>query len=368
MPWVTPTLEELRATNRDNIQAKLRSGPMVPNSVMRVMADSNAGLAYLTLLYIDWLSKQLLPDTAETQWLDRQASIWLTQGRKAATFAQGVFNATGIAGTTVPAGSQLNAQGANGSVLLQTTAPAVLGVSPTNVNFVALTPGVTGLGGGSTASFNVGIAGVDGTATIASIADGVDEETDDELRVRVLDRIRQPPMGGDANDYAQWALEVPGVTRAWTAANEMGMGTVTVRFMMDDLRASADPLTNGFPNGDDVLAVAAHLDTRRPVAVKDIFVSAPIPEQINFTISNLSDDSVATKAAIEANVGKMLAEKAKPASSSNGVLVPAQEIYAAWVSDAIMNSSGVDHFDLTMSDHPMPGNGYMAVIGTITYL
>jgi len=39
------------------------------------MADANAGLGYLTLLYIDWLAKQLLPDTAETEWLDRRGVI-----------------------------------------------------------------------------------------------------------------------------------------------------------------------------------------------------------------------------------------------------------------------------------------------------
>ena len=112
---------------------------------------------------------------------------------------------------------------------------------------------------------------------------GADQETDDELRVRVLDRIRKPPMGGDADDYVAWALSVAGVTRAWCSPLEMGMGTVTVRFMCDDLRAS----NGGFPNASDVAAVQAFLDTVRPVAVKDIFVLAPTPQPISLAVRDL---------------------------------------------------------------------------------
>src|SRR6516164_7228690 len=125
-PWETPSLEQVREENRDYITARLHSGAMVPNSALRVLTDANAGLAYLTLLYIDWLSKQLLPDTAETEWLDRHAQIWL-QGRKAATYAAGTATMTGIAGTIVPAGTQMT--GAGGAY--QTTATITVGITAT---------------------------------------------------------------------------------------------------------------------------------------------------------------------------------------------------------------------------------------------
>jgi uncharacterized phage protein gp47/JayE len=367
MPWQTPTLEELRALNRDNVQAQLRSGPMVPNSVLRVMSDANSGLAYLTLLYINWLALQLMPDTAETEWLDRFGSIWLTQGRKVATFASVSVSFTGIGGVTMPAGTILNAGSVlgGGSLQFATQTAVVIGSSATAVAAVALSPGETGLAVGGSLSLQIGIAGINGSGTITAITDGVNQETDDELRVRVLDRIREPPMGGDAEDYVQWALEVPGVTRAWCAPNEMGVGTVTVRFMMDDVRVTNDPMTNGFPTSGDVANVLAYLVTKRPVAIKDFFVQAPIAEPINFTISGLNVG--ASEPDILANVTAMLRQKAAPSHAINGVTQPPQEIYAAWVSDAILNSDGVDHFDLLMSDRPMPYNGSMAVMGTITY-
>jgi uncharacterized phage protein gp47/JayE len=257
---------------------------------------------------------------------------------------------------------------ASPGIVFQTTADVTLGSGATVAPVVALTAGAAGnLAAGAGFGITTAVAGLDGTATVVAISGGADAENDDDLRARVLFRIQQPPMGGDADDYVRWALEVPGVRRAWCSPNEMGIGTVTVRFMMDDLRATSDPTTSGFPTSDDIAAVQAHLDGKRPVAVKDFFVVAPVPEPVSFTIANLSPDSSATRAAIAANVAKMLAQRAAPAYALNGVGQPAQTIFAAWVSEAVLQSSGVVSFDLTMSDHVMPNSGAMAVPGTITY-
>lgn len=363
MPWVTPTLAALRALNRDNVTAQLRSGPLVPNSVTRVLADANAGMAYLVLLYLDWLSKQLLPDTAEHEWLDRHAAIWLTNvdssnGRKVATFAVGTIDVIGLPGIVLPNGSQFLV----GEFLFQTTAEITVGSDPSPAPFVAITAGHSGIELGTTAALVSSVSGIT-SASISSLDDGVAEESDDELRIRVLDRIREPPMGGDAFDYVQWALNVPGVTRAWSAPNEQGMGTIIVRIMCDDLRAAG----GGFPEAADLAAATAYLDTKRPVTTKDFWVLGPIPEPIDFTISNLVPDDGSTRAAIIASVKAMLELRARPASSLNGVLIPAQDIYAAWVSEAILSASGVVSFDLTMTDHVMPYNGAMAVLGTVVY-
>lgn len=367
MPWQTPTLTELRTLNRNNVVAQLRSVPLIQNSGLRITADANAGLAYLALLYLDWLARQLLPDTAEGPWLDRHANIWIG-GRKQAAFASGSITVTGIPGYPVPSGTILNGTAIDGSqVQFQITAQITVGSGATPANVAALTPGAVGnLAPGSPIAFNASVPGVDGGATVVALAGGVDQETDDELRVRVLDRIQEPPMGGDADDYVQWALKVPGVTRAWLSPKEMGIGTVTLRFMMDDLRATSNPLTNGFPTSDDVAFVAAYIDTVRPVAVKDRYIVAPIPEPISFTITDLSGDDASLRAAIANSVTAMLATMAKPAYALNGVGQSAQTIYSAWVSDAIYNTAGVDYFDLTMSDHVMPTNGSLAVLGTIT--
>lgn len=374
MPWTTPTLEQLRTLNKGYITGQLHSVPMIPNSVLRVMSDANAGLAYLALLYINWVALQLLPDTAEQEWLDRHGNIWLvnddgSRGRKLAAFASGTATATGLPGTPLPSGTLLNAVvDSSGTVFnFQTTEDIVLDVLPVTVSIVATTPGAGGnLAPGSFISLTKGISGSDATLTVVSLTGGVDQETDSELRARILERIQQPPMGGDAEDYVDWALKVPGVTRVWVSPQEMGIGTVTVRFMMDDLRSNTDPTQDGFPLGVDIQAVTSYLTIVRPVTVKDLFVQAPMPFPVNCTISNLQ--GTATPDAILESIREMLVSKARPAFALNGIPQPPQTIYKVWVGDAILNTSGVISFDLSMPDEvPMPDNGHMAVVGTVTF-
>jgi uncharacterized phage protein gp47/JayE len=351
MPWSTPSLDDVRKQNRDYITARLHSAAMVPNSVLRVLSDGNAGLAYLVLLYIDWLALQLLPDTAETEWLDRHAAIWLPNGgRKPATFASGSVTATGIIGSILPQATQLTGQT---GVLYETLAQITIGTGPTPVDVRAVDPGIAGnLDQGSSLAFVNAIAGVDGTVTVVAMTGGVDVESDDELRERVLERIQQPPMGGAQYDYVAWAKQVPGVTRAW-AAPEQGPGTMTVRFLMDDLRAADD----GWPTPDDILAVAAYIDKKRPVTVKDCYVLAPIKYFLDITITDLAVDDAATRAAIEQSIRNMLFVQA----------APGQTIFRSWMDEAISNAVGEDHHNLIFDDAVMPAPGYMAVLETIYY-
>ena len=88
---------------------------------------------------------------------------------------------------------------------------------------------------------------------------------------------------------------------------------------------------------------------------------APVPEPINFTIRSLIEDTASVREGIEVSVIDMLRQRAAPARSVNGQMVPATTIYAAWVSEAIMNVVGVNSFTLDMADHPMPYNGSLGV-------
>jgi uncharacterized phage protein gp47/JayE len=363
MPWSTPDLKTVRSIVRDQIRGTLPGADAtVPNSVLRVLSDGQGALCHLTLQYIDWLALQLLPDTAETEWLSRHGDIWLvnadgTTGRKLATLSSGTANLTGVGGTVVPQSTQM--LGEANQFGYETTQQIILASpdgTPTPVAIRALDPGADGnLIAGSTLSISGAPPGCDTVAYVVELDGGTDDETDDELRFRVLERIRQPPMGGDQHDYVQWTLSVPGVTRAWAFPNEMGIGTVTVRFMMDDLRAD----NQGFPLPGDVTTVAAYLDTVRPVALKDFFVEAPLRFAIAFNIEGLTPDTSEIRAQIEASIQAMLLALA----------APGQTIYHAWKSFAVMNAPGVQSFRLlNTEDDIMPAPGYIAVLGDIYYV
>jgi uncharacterized phage protein gp47/JayE len=362
MPWNTPTLAQTRQQNRDYVTGQL-GAPLVPNSNARILADGNAALASLNFQYLGWLAKQLLPDTAEDAFLDRFGAIWLlnadgTRGRKAATYASGSVTLTGLQGSDFPVASQLVGYSIP-PFGYETTQDCEIGAGATPVTIRATVAGAGGnlVPGEPLAIVTAADGGVDATATVVSLTGGTDPESDTDLLARILQRIQQPPMGGDKQDYVAWTLEVAGVTRAWCYPLEMGIGTVTVRFMCDVLRAAEF----GFPQTADVTAVTTFLDTVRPVTVQDLYVVAPIAEPIDLAISNLAIAANTTlgvvKAAISASITAMLAE----------VAIPGQTIFNEWVSAAIRYTQGVVSFDLAFADMPMPDNGHLATLGTITY-
>jgi uncharacterized phage protein gp47/JayE len=354
MPWQTPTLRKVREMVRDDITASLYGAAFIGNNVLRVVADAMAGLAHHVLRYIDWLALQLLPDTAETEWLDRHGDIWLvnadgTVGRKVASYATGTVTMTGIAGVVVPMATQLVG---GAGVRYETTQLAIIGEGLTDVPVRAIDAGKAG-NDAETLSFVTVIPNVDGAADVVELTGGTDIENDIDLRIRVLERIRQPPMGGAVHDYVRWAKAVNGVTRSW-AASEMGPGTITVRFLMDDLRADDD----GWPTYNDIQAVTNYIDTVRPVTTKDFWVLAPIKQRIDCYITGLTPDTPEVRAEIEESLRAMLLQFA----------APGQTIYASWKSYAILNAPSVVSFQLINTlDDQMETVGHMAVLGDIVY-
>jgi uncharacterized phage protein gp47/JayE len=297
-----------------------------------------------------------LPDTAESEWLDRHAQIWLVNadgsvGRKLSTVAAGSIEATGTIGSVIPMGQFLLG---DNNVQYQVTEQVFIGSGPTPVPTQATTGGTIGnLDPDTTMAFSPGPpSGVAALTTVIVMEGGADPETDDELRARILRRIQQPPMGGAAYDYEAWALEVPGVSRAWCSPLEMGIGTVTLRFMMDDLRAPT-----GIPNDSDVAQVYTYVSSKRPVAVKDFWVEAPIPFPIDITIIDLVVDNESTEGSIYNQLVEMFYERA----------VPGSPMYRSWVDEAISIAVGEDHHETSYQTTNMAGNGYLPILGTITY-
>ena len=228
MPWNTPTLTQTRQQNRDYVTGQL-GAPLVPNSNARILADANAALASLNFQYLGWLAKQLLPDTAEEAFLDRFGAIWLlnadgTRGRKAATYASGSVTLTGLQGSDFPVGSQLVGYTVP-PFGYETTQDCEIGSGATAVTIRATVAGEGGnLAAGEPLAIATAATGVDATATVVTLTGGTDAESDVDLLARILQRIQQPPMGGDQQDYVAWTLEVaaspaPGATRRkWASA------------------------------------------------------------------------------------------------------------------------------------------------------
>lgn len=166
----------------------------------------------------------------------------------------------------------------------------------------------------------------------------------------MLARIRNQPSGGAARDYVAWALEVAGVTRAWCFPGEMGRGSVTVRFMMDDTYA------DGIPHADDVARVRAHIEGQRPVTA-DVYVVAPVAAPVDLDL-RVSPDTPRLRATVERAVWAQLRREAEP----GGVVI------VSHLNEAISLAEGEeDHVLLTPSANLHLTPGRIAVPGTITW-
>lgn len=354
MPFDRPTLAEVRDQIRRDFNARLPGADaLLRQSNLSVIADVFAGISYLHFGYQAWLSQQLFVDTCETAFLERWASVWgLT--RKPAVAALGAVAVTGSPGATVPAGAEF--QRAD-RVRYQTPDGATLdGTGVASVAVEAETLGVVGDAGTGTTVTTVGaIAGVSSTATVAApgVGGGADEETDEQLRVRLLARIQAPPHGGAAADYVAWALEVPGVTRAWVVPLGQGPGTVVVYFTMDD---AAHP--NGIPTPADVADVQHHLDDVRPVATQ-VFVMAPVAYPINVTIKALTPDNPAVRAAVVTELTDTLYRHGEPGGT----------VFVSWLWEAVSLAAGEYHHTIQAPPGDLVlGASNLAVLGTVTYV
>ena len=353
MPWPLLSLRQRREQVRDDIAAHVPGADAsVPNTVLRAVGDAQAALTHDNDLHLDWVARMMMPDTAEGEFAERWANIWLPNGRKGATFAAGFITVTGLNGSAVPTGAELTlpALDADGnSIVLQfeVVTGVTLSGSSAAVAVSALTPGaIANLDEGAMLAFVDPPTGIDGRAAVAApgFAGGADQETDADLRDRYIARIQMPPHGGALHDYIAWALEVPGVTRAW-ASQEMGIGTVTVRFMLDAVRSSFD----GLPQSADLTDMAEHLETVRPVTVAQVFALAPVKQLEPVVISLISQDTPAVRQNVIDELDQMMFARAAP-----GVM-----IYASWIREAISAATGEDYHDTAVANLIPSSAGHM---------
>ncbi len=350
MPFDRPGIQTLIDRIAADIESRLPGADArLRRSLLAALARAQAAAAHGLHGHLDWLAKQLMPDTAETAHLERWASIWGVS-RKPATPAAGTVTFTGVDGATIPAGTTLaRADGAE----YTTDVAATIAGGTASVSVTASLPGVAGnAAAGTQLALTAPVAGVQGQAAVDApgIAGGADAEADADLRARLLARIREAPHGGNVNDYVQWALEVPGVTRAWVYPQELGAGTVTVRFVADN-----DP-AGPIPSQTLVNAVAAHIDALRPVTAA-VTVVAPVAVPLNLTI-RLTPNDPSVQAAVQAEIADLLRREA----------VPGGTILKSHIDEAISIAAGeTDHTLIAPAADVTHGAGELAVPGVITW-
>lgn len=289
MPFETPSLPVLIKRTQSDL-----AGDSLRQSDAQVLARTLGGAAYGLYGYLDWIAEQILPDTADESTLERIAALRLNQPRKPAQVATGSVSYSATAGAVLDVDTLL--QSSDGRTYKVTaTRTSVNGVN--SISIAALEAGSLGnADAGLTLTPVQPITGIVGNsfAVLApGLSGGVARESLESLRSRVIRSYRVIPHGGSASDYETWALEVPGVTRAWCRGGFLGPGTVGVYIMRDD-----DP--QPVPNADQLAEVQAYIDPLRPVTA-EVHVQAPVQVPVVYQLK-LTPDTTAVRAAVEAQL------------------------------------------------------------------
>lgn len=351
-----PTLLQIRQrilndlkSGMDGVDAFLR------RSFLYVIGVSLAGLIHGFYGYLDWIARQGIPDTAEGENLRRWATLFRVF-EKEATHATGFATLTGtMNGSLIAPGTRL--QRGDGMEFMTTT-PGMIASGVATVTVQAILAGKQGnTDAGTTLIFTSPISGVYAVAIAGELSGGTDAETDTELRVRMKDEIRTPAHGGAKFDYVKWALQVPGVTRAWAYPQELAPNGVTVRFMMDDAQL------NGIPSLSDVQRVRDYIEERRPTGA-DVMVVAPVALTQNFSIL-LKDKAghpvldLSIREAVQAELADLIRREAEPGGT----------LFWSRLNEAISIAEGeFDHVLSSPSSNVNCSTGQIATMGIVTWL
>lgn len=348
MPFDPPPIRELSAQTETEVASRLGLGALLPRSVLYGLSRAFAGASYHALGRLQWLYRQVFEDTADGPELERRASLRRVY-RKPAVPAVGSITFTGTA-ATVPLGTR--ARRADGTEY-ETTSVATFGSGTATAPAQAVVAALAGnAAAATTLSLSSPIVGINSSAVVAAggMVNGVDRESDDALRSRLLQTLRTPPQGGAPADYVLWALEVPGVTRAWAKRAYPAPGNVGVLFVVD-----GDP--GGIvPNPTKVAEVQAYIDPRAPATAAPI-VYAPGTVVVNVSL-HLTIDTTAIRTSVTAALVELFNREAEPGAT----------MYVSHVREAISNAGGeVDHTLTTPAADVVPAATAIAVLGTVTF-
>lgn len=348
MSFTRPTLPELV----DRIQADFVSRLSLVGAVLRrsnvyVMSRVLAGAAHMLHGHLEFLSRQQFADQSDDAYLIRQASVF-GMSKNPATFATATTTATGTNGVVIPALAIL--QRSDGAEY-QTTAPVTIASGTATLPVSALVAGAVGtLTAGVVLNFESPITNVAAATTVTgSTADGSDQETTSGLRARFLARLSAQAQGGSDADYVDWAKSVTGVTRVWVSDQEMGPGTVVVRFARDN---DVSPI----PDSGEVTTVQAVLNTNKP-AHATVFAVAPAASVQAFTM-HIVPDTGALRTAVTAELADLILRTSAPGAT----------LLLSSIRTAIGGTAGITDYTLASPAADVTHTvNQLATMGTVTF-
>lgn len=350
--FTIPTMDALIARIRNDLNARMgNSNALIKRSLPWVLSYILAGVCYGMYLYQKYVARQVIPDSAETIYLQRWCRIWGVT-RVPAAKATGTVIATGIAGATLPTGAIWTR---NDGTEYTTTGGPYIWVAPgqKDVTVEAVVAGDAGnLDYDATVRLTLASppAGMTAQAPLGpgalpvGLAGGADTESDASFLERLLDRMQNPPQGGSEADYIVWAQAAhPTVDRVWVQnwpESGVAHGQVKVLFVVEGTGTAVLPVAGV------VTTVNTYIGVRKP-AEAELTVAAPSGHAVTLagTVHLLPGYAIAdVRQFILEELESMFREKAEVTATAGSL------VKNSWIRDAIDDAEGVDWFTLTAVD------------------
>jgi uncharacterized phage protein gp47/JayE len=186
------------------------------------------------------------------------------------------------------------------------------------------------------------------------ITPGEEEETDDNLRTRFYTQIQSAGTSGNAYDYRNWALEVPGCGDAKVFPLWNGAGTVKVLVVDENMTIDVD-----LPE-----VVANYLETVRPIGAT-VTVVSPTSKEIGVT-ANVKLNGTKTLADIRTTFTAALTVYLKDA------VFETYSVSYAKIGNLLLTTAGVEDYNtllvntgtanITILDTEMPFTGTVTLV------
>jgi len=326
MPFNTPDYQAVRDAILRDIANQVPAANTASDGDYAIRANATGAAVEGLYQHQQWIVRQVFPDTADADLLERHASLRALT-RKVATAAAGTITFSGTVGSAVPLGTEAKTVA---GIAYLTTAADVIGAGGTvTIAAQAEAAGAAGnLAAATALTLTAAPSGVLSSAVVASMIGGVDVETDAALLARLLFVLRNPPCGGAAHDYYNWAMAVAGVTAAYVFPNRRGLGSADVLILT----------TGGIPGAPLVAAVQAYIDTLRPVQA-DFLALAPTAVPVNIA-GALTLAAGYTLAGVGAALNTALAVYFN-------VLKPGDTAYLSRIRAIVSDTAGVVDYNLT---------------------
>lgn len=228
-----------------------------------------------TEVELEQLYKAAFADTSWGEYLTMIAGEFGVV-RRAAVKATGMVTVTGKG--TVPAGSIFTTSA--GTKFLTTEEATVSGSADIPVE--ASEAGEDGnVKADTITSIPMSIPGISAVTNAEATSGGYDEEDDETLLTRYLERVRLPATSGNKYEYYEWAKSVSGVGDARVLPLWNGNGTVKVLIVDADMQVAPASL---------IQKVADYIETVRPIgATVTVTSPTPIPVTITVKVSGMLD-------------------------------------------------------------------------------